>query len=301
MTLPNFLIVGAARSGTTSLHYYLRQHPMIFMHPAKELNFFAFEGHPLDFKYWGEPPTQYLTTSITDFKKYVDTFSGVRDQTVLGEASTVYLYWETAPERIRYYRPDCKIVAILRQPVERGFSHFIDLRRKNREPYAEYQQAVTEEDQRRKKNWLWDYYYRDVGFYYAQVKRYLDTFNPAQVRIFLYEELTEDTPGLVRQIFQFLEVDDGFIPDVTIRHNPSGIPKSPSIYAPVWRPGKLRRLLKLLLPEKVRQWMLVKANEKMLERPELSREVRQQLIEDYRADILKLQDLLKKDLSHWLE
>jgi len=300
MSMPNFLIVGAARAGTTSLNYYLKQHPGIYMHPAKELNFFAFEGQALDFKYWGRPPSQYFNTSIVDIAAYTHSFADVEGQSAIGEASTVYLYWPSAPERIKFYLPACKIIMILRHPADRGFSHYVDLRRKNREPYENYSEALQAEDERRNQNWLWDYYYREVGCYYKQVQRYSETFNPAQLRVFLYEDLCNNPIGLVQQIFRFLEVNDHFIPDVSIRHNQSGIPKNRFFYSPVWKPGLLRGLVKNLLPENLRKRMIARANETMLEKITLSPNLRNHLTEYYRQDILKLQDLIQGDLSSWL-
>ncbi len=115
MTMPNFLIVGAMKCGTTALYYYLEQHPQIFMSPVKEPNFFCFEGREgLD-----------SGNSITDIAAYRGLFRGVSSERAIGEASHCYLYEPRAVERIKHYTPDARLIAILRSPIERAYSHFL--------------------------------------------------------------------------------------------------------------------------------------------------------------------------------
>jgi hypothetical protein len=122
MTMPNFLIIGAAKSGTTSLHHYLKQHPQVYMSQIKEPSFFAFEGTkpaiPGPWKRWA------AHNFITDIQAYRSLFQGVSDEVAIGEASTIYLVHPTAPQRIRHYVPDAKLIAILRDPAERAYSNY---------------------------------------------------------------------------------------------------------------------------------------------------------------------------------
>ena len=100
MTMPNFLIIGAMKSGTTTLYDSLNAHPQIYMSRLKEPHFFSYDG------------TQNFP--ITNLEDYQALFRGVSNETLIGEASTTYLFNSKAPERIRHYIPQAKLIAILR-------------------------------------------------------------------------------------------------------------------------------------------------------------------------------------------
>jgi hypothetical protein len=299
MRMPNFIIIGAAKSGTTSVYRYLQQHPLVYMSPLKETNFFAYEGQTLKFRWWGEPPISILH-SITDINAYCAQFRDVSNELAIGEASPLYLYHQTAAARIQHYLPNAKLIAILRHPVERAFSHFTHLIRHNREPLSDFSQALQEEKARMREGWNWDYYYRDMGFYYVQLKRYFDIFARAQIKVFLYEELKTDAKGFMKQIFRFLGIDDAFLPDVSIRYNVSGSPKNKFVQAFLSKWNPIKAIVKSFLPQELRYRLLSQVGNKIFTKPELPLGIRSQLLEGYREDILKLQDLIKRDLSMWL-
>src|SRR5690606_1060014 len=105
--LPNFIIIGAPKAGTTSLYYYLRQHPQIFMSSVKEPNFFATEG--LDLHTEDALDRVWIDQSITDLDSYSTLFADVKDETAVGEASTSYLGSRHAARRIHYHVPDARL------------------------------------------------------------------------------------------------------------------------------------------------------------------------------------------------
>ena len=124
MIMPNFLLIGAAKAGTSSLYGYLKQHPQIYMSPIKEPRFFALEGETLNFN----GPTRGINqTSINTLEAYSQLFQKVTTEKAIGEASTIYLSSPKAPERIKHYLPDVKLIAILRDPSERAFSSYMHL------------------------------------------------------------------------------------------------------------------------------------------------------------------------------
>ena len=125
MIMPNFLIVGAAKAGTTALHEYLQQHPQIYMTPTKETNFLAFEGEVLNFHGPGDESLQDF--SITDLKTYQAEFQQVTNELAIGEACPSYLYLPKAAKRIKQYIPDTRLIAILRNPVERAYANFLHI------------------------------------------------------------------------------------------------------------------------------------------------------------------------------
>lgn len=300
MTMPNFLIIGAAKSGTTSVYNYLRQHPQVYMSPLKETNFFAYEGQELDFRWWGKAPTSVLN-SITDIDSYRAQFREVSQEIAIGEASPLYLYHPTAPVRIKNYLPNVKLIAFLRHPAERAFSHFRHLIRENREPTSSFSQALEQETLRMRANWNWDYFYRDLGFYYAQLQRYYDIFDRDQIKIFLFSELKSDPRKVIEQIFRFLGVDHTFVPDVSTKHNISGIPKNMLIKALLSNYNPIKIVIRNILPRELLVSFYSRIGDKLFVKPELPLEIRAQLTDEYKKDIKKLQNLVDKDLSIWLE
>lgn len=303
MTMPNFLIIGAAKAGTTALYSYLKQHPQIYMSPNKEPHFFAFEGENVNFGGTAGDQEWLNRFAITDIQTYRLQFQGVSKQIAIGEASALYLYIPKAVERIHHYIPDVKLLAILRNPVERAYSAFLYQIRDDLEPITDFAQALREETTRIHNNWVPIYYYQQMGFYYTQMKRYFDTFDRAQIRVYLYEDFTTNTISILQDIFRFLGVDDTFAPDVSLRHNVSGIPRNKALHTFLGQEHHpIKTILKPLLPKELRRRvMLILQNRNLDKPPSLPPELRRQLIEVYREDILNLQDLIQRDLSKWLE
>lgn len=299
MTMPNFLIIGAAKAGTTALYRYLKEHPQVYMSPKKEPQFFALEGEKTDFRGPGDG-TKY--TYITEFEAYCALFKNVSNEFAIGEASPWYLYEPKAPERIQHYIPNAKLIAILRDPVERAYSNFLNSVREDLEPITDFTQAMQAESERICNNWSPRWYYKQRGFYYAQLKRYFDRFDRNQIKVYLYEDLQSNSIGLMQDMFRFLGVDDTFVPDTFQKHNVSGIPRNKALHKFLKPSNPIGSILRPLLPSKLRQGLknsLINFN--LRKKPQLSSEVRRQFIEEYREDILKLQDLIQRDLSSWLE
>lgn len=131
MTLPNFLVIGAHKAGTTALYNYLKQHPQVYMSPAKEPRFFALEGKNL--KFLGPKKDPGNRCRFTTLEAYRELFQGVSSEVAIGEASTLYLYSQEAPKRIQHYIPDAKLIAILRNPIKRAYSNFVHAMQDDRE------------------------------------------------------------------------------------------------------------------------------------------------------------------------
>lgn len=289
MKLPNFIIVGAGKGGTTSLYKYLQQHPKIFLPEKKELYFFAFEGeeHP---------------DGVTNFEDYQAMFQDAPEDKVIGEVSSVYLFRPKAAERIHHYVPNAKLIATLRNPTDRAFSSYL-MHVGDRHPsifnpqtgkLIEFAEIVRNRG-----------YFIQIGFYYEQLKRYYDRFDSSQIKIYLYEDLVSDNKTLIRDMFGFVGVDETFDPDTSQRHKVSGIPKNRMLHDLVMTKNPIRSIaasiLKPILSDRTRDRIRSQINQKNAERPTLSPELRQEAIEIYRDDILHLQDLLDRDLSAWLK
>lgn len=310
MSMPNFIIIGAIKAGTTALYHYLKQHPQIYMSLTKETNFFALESLEVDF-YW--PGSQeklshnsikiiqaYRNSMVTDIETYRAQFLEVADELAIGEASPCYLYSPKAAERIRQFIPSAKLIVILRNPVDRAYSNFLHCIRDGLEPLTDFSQALEEENLRIQSNWWWGFYYLNLGFYYIQLKRYFEIFNRSQIKVYLYEDLNTNPIGLLHKTFEFLSVDPTFVPDITTRHNATGIPRNKVLHALLTRSNLVKQGIKQYVPTQVYQPILNNLMSQNLVKPQLALDLRRKLIGVYRNDIFKLQHLIQRDLSEWL-
>jgi hypothetical protein len=301
--MPNFLLIGAAKSGTDALNSYLAQHPQIYMSPQKEPMFFVAEGQDeIPFRGPGDRRVlEYYGCWVHTLDQYQRLFAGVNAESAIGEASTWYLYDEGAPQRIHAHVPRAKLIAILRNPVDRAYSAYTMLLRDGRETIRDFSQALAAEDKRVRAMWEPMWHYRRMGFYYAQLQRYYDTFDADQIHVAIYDDFTARPGEVMRDLFRFLDVDDRFEPDTSARANVSLVPKNATFHMLLAGEYRLKAVVKMALPAGFRQRVkshLVASN---LTRPApIAPDVRRRLIEVFRPDILQLQGLIGRDLTPWL-
>ncbi len=300
MTLPNFLVIGAPKAGTTSLYYYLKQHPQIFM-PRKEPDFFALEGEKLE--YPGPDETFKIQKQTTHIDSYRHLFNSVTNEIAIGEVSPIYLYTEKAPLRIKHYIPETKLIAILRDPVERAFSHYLYWASQGWESETDFDfaRAIKEEPSRIQNGWHANWHYVNIGFYYQQLQRYFNLFKHERIKIYLYEDLLNDEQTVLRDIFEFLEVNIDFMPNLSKTHNKTKVPKSRTLNFFLNRPNLIKSMIKPLIPVNLRKSWGDRVKQSNLGKPNLSADIRKQLIQVYREDILQLQALIGRDLAKWLQ
>ena len=296
MAMPNFLVLGAAKSGPTALYHYLKQHPGIFLPAQKEPGFFAYEGRPPDYR----GPGDVDDVTVTEESAYRALFRGVSTQTAVGEASVIYLYHPAAPARIRRHVPDAKLVAILRDPVDRAYSSYLHLVRDGREPLGDFAEALRDEERRIRDGWGIIWHYKRLGLYSEQVKRYFDLFDRRQLAIYLYDDLRANPAAVLGDIFRVLGVDDTFVPDTSLRHNVSGIPRSRALHAFLAKPNVVTSLLAPFVPESIRWRIRIPVSNWNLVKPPLPDEARRLLGPELREDVLRLQELIGRDLTAWL-
>lgn len=300
---PNFLIIGAAKCGTTALWQCLRQHPQIYMSPRKHTRFFAFTEENPAFN--GPPPKNPSRPyAVADLDGYHALFEGATNETAIGEASHSYLYSPEAPARIRQYWPEMKLIVVLRNPAERAYSHYRQMIRDGREPIGNFVRALEAEEVRIRGGWWPDFHYVQMGLYHAQLRRYFELFERDQIKVYLYEDFALDQIRMLRDIFEFLAVDRMFRPEATIRYNASGIPRNEPVHAFL---QALRRVKPLAERYLAKGWYghLLRIgsdlHNKNLVKPKLSSDLRRSVIDHYyREDILDLQGLVHRDLSAWL-
>lgn len=301
MTMPNFLMIGAMKAGTTSLYYYVRQHPDVYLNPTrKETQFFAYKGITPNFRGPGDDAVNHYI--ITELETYRQQFAGAANQLAIGEIGTVYLYERGTAARIQHYLPRVKLVAVLRNPIERAYSNFLHMAREELEPCGTFSDALAQEAERMRANWSAHWHYKQVGFYAAQLREYLQFFPRDQMRIYLYDDLAADPRAVLCDLFQFLEIDDTFAPNVSLKHNVSGAPVSHTLHNLLGTDNRVRRTMRYLIPKQYRLNIRTQLqNRNLRPPPALDAATRAELIEMYRDDILQLQDLLQRDLRHWLK
>lgn len=294
---PDFLILGAAKAGTTSLASYLGQHPEIFMSPVKEPSFFAFESREVEFHGPGDEGFNHQIVRRRD--AYDALFSGAAPDQKTGEASVVYLYDRDAPERIRRHVPDVRLFAVLRHPVERAYSSYLYQVSRGREPAKSFAEALNDEPHRIRAGWQHIWHYAEMGRYGRQLDRYLQHFDRSQLQIHLYESLRQSPRAVVRDMFAFLGANPGFEPDLGRRHGPSGRPRSSRLHAFLTRPRRLKSLLHAIVPRRLARRAGDFLRRKNLRRPPMDPGTRARLLETFEPDVRYVEQLLDVDLSAW--
>lgn len=292
--LPDFLLIGAAKSGTTSLHNYLRQHPEIYVPPQlKEPQFFLLWNNENQKK-------QYLKEGYPEFneidtvEKYSELFKGGRKFKCKGESSPQYLSYPGVAEKIFRLLPEVKLLVILRNPVERAYSQYLMMKRRNREKQI-FETAIKEELKDGRIHLPFDQRYLQWGKYFEQLLPYYKFFPHHNIKIILYEYLKEDVNGLLKDVFKFLEVEENFLPADLKIYNSSSLnrfTKYPKIYKQLSRAERFfkRNNYRFL------SWGVKKLT---FYKPAFPKKMRAVLHNYYKEDILKLEQLILKDLSKW--
>jgi hypothetical protein len=299
MTIPNFLIIGSQKCGTTSVYNYLRQHPQVFLSPIKETNFFVHAAQNPDIL----PYLPKASLPVQSLEAYRVLFGGALTETAVGEASHLYLIDPRAADQIRAHLPRARLIAVLRDPVERAFSAYWMRVRDGRETRS-FEQAVEDEKRGRFEPLLdlGGRFYVRTGFYARHLKPYLRMFDRSQIAILLFDDLEADASGFMRQLFAFLEVDGTFAPETSVRHNASGLPRH-GVLQPLLHKNVLTRTVRRVLPEALGRRAATAQDawrSRQLAKPTMSPDLRRALIAKFKDDIFELQDITGRDLSRWL-
>jgi hypothetical protein len=298
--LPNFLILGTAKAGTSSLYAYLKQHPDVFLSPTTELNFFAHEGGDLNFR--GPRDIEYMwdDSLVATYENYLKQFAGVDRETAIGEVSTHNLYSVRAPALIKRYVPNAKMIAILRNPVDRAFSAFAHMVRDRREETSDFCAALAREPERIRDNWEPLWHYKSMGLYGAQLSRYLETFDRKQIRVYIYDDFVARPLEVVQDIFAFIGVDAKFAPDMSEKYNVSTMTRSHRLQDMMMGESLVRSTLRTLVPASARSRIRNYILEHNVKRLRLDSKIRRELTAAFQEDIRLLERLLNRDLSQWL-
>ncbi|GCE16717.1 sulfotransferase [Dictyobacter kobayashii] len=294
---PNFLVVGAVKSATTSLYYWLKQHPQVFMPIEKEPAYFIHNGY-------GEWNERY-----EHWDAYLGLFDDVSDEKAVGESSTDYLYCaESAPWILEEFG-QVKIMMVLRNPVDRAYSLYLMMIREGYERLDTFEKALEAEEARYKDPdfkmnnpyFFPDYLYFYSGLYSEQVQRYIDLFGRERVFPILFDDVSKHPERTFQEICQFLEVDPSFVPKFDHLHKkarPYSIPLQYFFRTRLFQDKYSRMLIGSQSRTAIRE-RLLKWNRTDNVAP-MSKDTRTMLTKKYREDILALSQIIGRDLSQWL-
>jgi len=294
--IPDFFIVGAPKCGTTSMHYYLQQHPQIFM-SAKELHFFG-----KDFTYREAP---------TPLDYYYSFFKDAPADHLIGEASVWYLYSKSAAKEIKEMNPQAKIIIMLRNPVNMIYSLHSEQCYNGNENIVSFKEALQAGDDRLQGKLipskigcpLQALQYRQVGLYYHQVKRYLDVFGKGQVHCIFLSDLKNDVNTTYKKLLKFLQLNENTTIDYSIQ-NTHKVARSTTFTNLLRnRTKSWMQLVKFLIPKKTwrhkLQDTLWKLNAKTVEQTKMPTSLRTELNQWFLPDIEELENLLNRNLESW--
>ncbi len=283
MSLPNFIVIGAHKAGTTSLYHYLRAHPSVYMPELKEARFFAFDQDNPD--HLKKIPKVFPITSMDN---YIELFDNVHLEKAIGEASPEYLNSEFAARKIYQHIPNVKLIVSLRNPIDRAYSLFMMAYRSGNISGMVPEEFEFDNEQARE------------GAYYSKLKVYMDLFGRQSVKVILFEDLIKDTENTIKDIFKFLEVSEDFEPELSQIHNPGGIPKSRMIYN-LSRNRIISKSLKNILPESLISGLKSLKNKNLTKSPKFDIEKRKCAVRLIKDDIIKVEELINRDLSSWYQ
>lgn len=298
MNQPDFILIGAAKSGTSSFYNYVKQHPSIYVSPVGKTNFFVssfVDGRPrnedLDFT---PEQIEKLNFPITTEESYQQLFQDIpEDKTVLGEISPMYLNSFVAAQKLKTSNPNVKLIAMLRNPADRAYSGYQMQLRKEREE-RDFASNLNPEE-----------VYIRGGFYYDQLKRFFDVFDRSQIKIFLFEDFKQNPQQIIKEMFDFIGVDNSFVPDLETKFNQGGVPKNKGLYSFIFNSPLTKKIVKSsiipMLPKELRTKLEFNLRSNLLSKPEpMTLQTRKTLQEIYQEDILKLEGLIERDLQQWL-
>lgn len=292
MTLPTFMLIGSGKSGSTSLYYYLSEHPKIYMSPVKEPRFFMLDDSGrIALKFASDVPY------VSSLEAYEALYANSGAARAIGEASIQYLETPGTAERIAKAIPSVKLLAVLRNPVERVFSIYL-MRIRDGQEKRPFEQFIADPQMRE--------IVIDGGYYARHLRAYLRVFPRNQFLVFLYEDLRDRPAATMESIYRYLGVDDAFVPDLSLKANVSGtgVSRVANSLMQHIRGTRAKTILDRRLPVALRRGV-VRGLQALAEldrgaRPTMNSREREVIEGLYRNDVRDLEKIIGRDLSHWM-
>ena len=281
---PNFFIVGAPKSGTTNMSYYLMQHPQVFMPENLEPYYFA----RLDI------PQNYEREIISNEKKYLNLFKNTKNCRAIGESSPVYLYCPNSALEIKNRFPNSKIIISLRNPIEIAYSQYFSLKFMGFDKNSSFNELLDASKEQLYQNEFHIDSLLEAGFYSKHIKRFQKIFSKNQIKIIIFEEYIKNTIPTINSILSFLDIDKS----IAFKTAPKGAYKVPRNFASqkLMNNSTFRKTAKFIIPTVARQKIGERFLVKESSRPILKQNERQRLKEIYQDDVENLAKLLGRSL-----
>ena len=285
----DFFIVGAPKAGTTSLYHYLNEHPQVEMSSQKEPDYFSDKAIHEQGMYYGK-------NRVKTLGKYESLFEQ-KESVVYGEASVSYLFYDNVAEDIKKYNPNAKIIIMLRNPIQRAFSHYL----------MDYKlglisdsfENIIAKKSKHKSAHLFYQQYIEVSKYAMQIQRYQDFFEKENILFIDYEDFKKNVSETVGQVYNFLNISAVSAANINTKYNVSTMPKNKVIrfiYSFIFLRKTLTLLFPIYLVKIIRNFLFIAEK-----KPELLKETSRQLKIIFNNDIEKLKDVLGKDYSKWIK
>lgn len=298
--LPNFLIVGAQKAGTSALWSYLDAHPQVYLSPEKELRFF----------------NRHYDLGLDWYRRH---FEGRVGEPLVGEATPNYLYCEEVAGRIAESLPGVKLIFLFREPVSRAYSNYWHNVWLGRE-HLSFEEALEREDERIRLNeryptpyWAWTYAYLDKGRYARQLRPYLENFDRSQLLFLLFEDLVKRPEATLERVYAFLGIESRPLPELgEDEKNATWVQRSVTLQRAVnrlnffvllqsyrllgWRRGAWGRTNRAAMAV---HWAMLKLNSVRGRYPPLDPATRARLQASFAGDNRALAELIGRRLEGW--
>lgn len=299
---PDFLLVGAPKAGTSALHLALAAHPDVFVTTPKEPKFWLCEGAPPP--HWGGPGDRHSQQEwIWRAEEYADLFRPAPPDAVRGESTPFYLWHRGAQRRIADALPEVRLIAVVRDPIDRAYSNWMHLWSDGLEPEADFETAFGREAERVAAGYAPFWRYRELGLYGEQLRDLVKLVDPARVLVVRYRDIVDHPTETVDRACRFLGIREGRV---------TAIPRDNSrpYVAPGWRPRVLGPVVRTgawagqFMPPQV--WrrasvpVVARLQSRDVHRPSLSAEQRARLLPAFTDDIRLLGEITGEDFSDWL-
>jgi len=289
LVLPNLILIGAQKSGSTAVYDWLSQHPDIYGNPAMK-----------DFPFFCKP--EYFDKGLQWFSRH---FKGHRNEPIVLHGYVHYLFLaDEVAARLKALNPELKLLVLLRNPVERAFSGYLQACKTGNESIPTFEEALKA-DQSGELHTLReivDRSYLTHGMYAEQLEAYLEYFPRDQIHIEFYDDIRSEPAECCERLFRFIGVDPGFQPQLR-RKNVYGKPRFAAVERAIQKglpKGLVHKLIPLSLRTRLRQKVRA-ANTAPANKPAMNPATRAQLIDFYRDEISRLEALTGRDLESWRE
>ncbi len=283
----DFFIVGAPKAGTTSLYHYLSEHPETDMSILKEPNYFSEKSIKDNYLYYKSYPIKKLSRYHSLFKN---------NNLIKGEASVSYLYYKDVAKSIKAYNSSARIIIMLRDPIERAFSHYLmDFRLGLINDT--FENIIFQKSNLSNSKTYFQQYVK-LGEYTNQIKRYFNEFPSEQILVVDYDDFKNKTSDVVKKVYKFLNIDINFSPELNNKHNARFIVNN-RLLKFLFSKIIIRKVMNLIFPKFIKSFI---KNQFFNNKPPiLLSSSRLYLRQYFKKDIENLSNFLQKDYSKWIK